>query len=134
MRQEDVDFAKRVLLLVQAIVNGRPIQHMERDTDGSCLNWVDCDGISWISLEDYRAKPEKKWRPWKNQEAPKVFMAKEDDDVAGPPLVCRRDNENVIIYYPTGPKRISAVQLFESYNRVLEDDTRTKCGVFEEES
>lgn len=131
MRQEDIDFAKRVLPLVQAIVEGKPIQHMERDTDGSCLNWIDCDGICWTSLQDYRAKPEPVWRPWKNLEAPKVFMVKEDDDVSGPPLVCQRANDQFLIRYHTGPKRVTAQQLFEGYNLVTENDERTKCGVKE---
>lgn len=132
-RQQDIDMAKKVLALAQAVVDGKTIQHIERGIDGSCLNWVDCDGICWISVRDYRAKPEPIWRPWRKKEAPLVFMVKEDDDVIGPPLVCQRANDGTqfLVCYPTGPKSVSAEQLFETYSRVMEDNTRTKCGMME---
>lgn len=132
MRQQDIDFAKRVLPLVQAIVDGKPIQHMERDIDGSYLNWIDCDGISWISLQDYRAKPEAVTRPWKNLEAPAVFLVKNKTNSTSPILICQRANDRFLVRGSEGQTTVSAAALLEGFHRIMETDgSYGICGVTE---
>ena len=58
------DNAKQFLPLVQALADGKTIQHL-------CNGWEDLESVNFsYTPETYRIKPEPKLRPWKPEEVP----------------------------------------------------------------
>lgn len=125
------DQARLFLPLMQAFVSGETIQQRFSDDRGRPDVWVDVeDELFWAAGSGaYRIKPKLAHRPWIRQECPLIFVV-ENKSFPGRYLVATIEEHGEIwVSGNDGRWLVSFGALFDNYNRVLPDKTRTPCGV-----
>lgn len=116
------DNAKQWLPLVQAMAEGKTIQIVTHLPGGA--QWLDAKRINpeAYPAAEYRIKPEPKLRPWKAEEAPKTFVAR--DKTSGHYILIENGRD-----WHAELEITDWWALATRYVRIAEDGTEHPCGV-----
>lgn len=113
--------AAQWLPLVRAMAEGKTVQIRVPMPDGA--KWLDAKGVSpeKYQIDEYRIKPEARWRAWKPEEVPKmmIVMSKTAPTYF---IVCKGTMVGAACRY-------DLEELLKRFVRIAEDGSEHPCGV-----